>query len=127
MLVHADRVETVLFVELHLAQMIRVELLATHRVEERVRIRIERRLLEVGPRQQVESVDFHRTLLGAPRDDRQAGMISRPNASSVAAMPGPIMSGSTCVTPAFSSRSMARATSSAVPARTKWRARSSLT
>lgn len=58
---------------------------------------------------------------------RQAGMISRPKASSVASILDPIGNAMTWVTPQASSRLMLCATSSAVPANTKFLAIASLT
>ena len=62
-LVDADRVESIVFVEDHLVEMLGVDLLATHRIERGVRVRVVRGLRQVRPRHQVEGVDFHRTMI----------------------------------------------------------------
>src|SRR5262245_5943318 len=59
MLVHADGVEAVLLAQRHLIQMLGVDLAATDRIEERVRVRVVGRRVEVGPGQKIESVDLH--------------------------------------------------------------------
>jgi hypothetical protein len=58
-LVHADGVETVLLEHHHLVQVLGVDRHAARGVEERVRVRVVGRLVEVRPGQEVEPVDLH--------------------------------------------------------------------
>src|SRR5439155_3405968 len=123
-LVDADRVVAALLVELHLPEVLVVDLAAERRVVEPVGVGVVGRLREMRPGHQIERVDLHAHL---PAIDgvRQAGMISRLQASSVPAMFDPMSRASTCVTPQPSSRRTVCATSAAVPAKTKRRAISS--
>ncbi len=58
-LVHADGVEAILLVHGHLLEMLAVDLRGPDRIEERVRVGIVGRAIEVRPGQQVERIDLH--------------------------------------------------------------------
>ena len=59
-LVDADRVEAIVFVEHHQVEVVRVDLLATQGIVGGVGVRVVRGLVQIGPRHQVERIDFHR-------------------------------------------------------------------